>query len=177
MEWRSKLKQLTPKNSASPHSSTLSSLFQPVSPLTPKHAGHTTSCPLRYWSTRIDQPTPRDYLGFSPFSPIVVPNNSVRRFLDACLAESVPSVISDSHWHPVPSTSVRCTAGQFNLRAFATSLYGFFGHPGGLFDLSISEEFISHFYGMLCIVACRENSLRTVAIYLVFFSESLLFES
>ena len=45
---------------------------------------------------------------------------------------------------------------------------GSLGILEGMFDLGISKEFISHFYGMLCVVACRENSQRTVATYLEF---------
>ena len=54
------LKQLTPKNTTSPNSSTLPPLFRPVLPSTPKHVGHKTSCPETCWFRETDQPNSVD---------------------------------------------------------------------------------------------------------------------
>ena len=73
-------KQLSPKNSASPHISTLPSLYQPVLPSILERVAHTTSFPVKYRSTRTDQPTLQGLPGSSQSLPAVESRDSAQRF-------------------------------------------------------------------------------------------------
>ena len=45
-----------------------------------------------------------------------------------------------------------------------------------MFELSVSKQSVSHFSRMLGLVSCPKNSLCYIAVYLLFFNESLLLE-
>ena len=118
------IKQLTPKNLASPRSSTLPSLYQPVLPLIPEHVAHTTSFLVMCGAKETDQPTPRDHLGSSRQPLIMVTRDSAKRFSGALLADLVPSVMSGSHELPETCPSIQCTASQSNYPYLQTLTTG-----------------------------------------------------